>query len=383
MLALIVAGCTSAPAVPTGSPSRAPTVSPSPSSTRSPSPSVDVAQAFVRKMTVPRFAARGTFSGRMTVGTNSATFSGEFTTDGPDYRRSIALRSGGRTLETREELEAGGKQYVKQDQGPWILEPAATGARDPRRKGESSMLAAIRSVRDVGVELYAGRELHRLRPSPHVRLDPGALGLAGPSARNGTASVEFLAKPDGDLAVMLVTGSWRESYRDGHLHRVNMTVAYTYTDVTGPFSVSPPPDAWQRFTSKRFGYSIAYPEGWEVESDKDTDYFLSPGVEEVQVWHQRVDRRTTLRNWSAESVAFNLRDIKARPEKNEPFILDGEPARLLTYHATIGGEKTYFLDVVAVHASRGYDVVWYSAPGNEKADRALFMRFLSTFTYTR
>jgi hypothetical protein len=54
---------------------------------------------------------------------------------------------------------------------------------------------------------------------------------------------------------------------------------------------------------------------------------------------------------------------------------------MLTYHVTSEGDALVMFDSVFIRDGRAYDIWWFSTPGSEATDRALFDRFLAQLSF--
>jgi hypothetical protein len=366
-IALVLAGC--APAA-TETPTATPLVTASPAATPSPTPSptpLDVATPFLAALHEARSARLAT-SGTFTVGGQIVDFTGTWTYAGSDTELSTTY-SDGRTVYN---VTKAGLGFTKQGNGPWLPDEG------PPTNGDLwAAFQAISRLTATGTEQRDGEALHRLEIPAGTTLDLAHYGLA--SLANPTISVEFLAQEDGTPAYLIVTATGTTTVGD-QVVPTTATIEWRFTQVGGSLVVNRPADVWQRFTSERFHYALAYPGEWDVvTTEKGFDLFISPGEPFAFAGRAKVPSGTTL-NVVAKAEIENAKP-QFKLDSNEAYTLDGRKARLLTFHGKVEGEKVVLYFVVSLKSSREYFVAWRAPAGNEAVDRATFEQMLSTYRF--
>jgi hypothetical protein len=128
-------------------------------------------------------------------------------------------------------------------------------------------------------------------------------------------------------------------------------------------------------------FMIVAPPGWTV---RPISYFgdvelKGPGHRAI-IAHS-LPRSGTLEDLVAEVTAQLGQMPGPGLEGNEAITLDGTPARLLTYHWLIGSQGFHVLDAISIHNGRGYEIQFQNWPGDESADRLLFLEVLASFAF--
>jgi hypothetical protein len=378
-LVLVMAACQSNPATagPTASVAAVPTSGASQAAvaTEAPSPTAaDVAKAFLAQMvtaTAGKLAIRGTLE----LGTLTGQVTGSMSYAQSNTDQTTNITIGGTTTSTSS-IHLQGIGYTKTGNGPWLTDTV------PPQSGQDlvTVLKALSSVVDKGVEAHDGVQAHRIELGAGVSVSPAAFGLSNPAMVNPALDLVFYAADDGKPVAMVVTVTWTQTV-NGSTVPVKMALDFAFTQVGGSVTISSPDHVWQRFTSTRFHYAIAYPDDWDVDtSGKTTDQFVAPafgGVVAARFKTQGLGLNTIAKS----EISYNKTHFKWVSTANVAFVLAGVKARLITYHGTISGTKTAMYEVLAVKGSYFYDIVWISPVGNEAADLATFKEMLSTFAF--
>jgi hypothetical protein len=168
---------------------------------------------------------------------------------------------------------------------------------------------------------------------------------------------------------------------NGQATPVKMTIDFKYTQIGGTLTVAGPDHIWQRFTSKRYHYKIAYPYDWDATgTEKDFDYFDSPS--DTFIAATRYSARGLALNALVKlAIAYDKTHFHSALDSNVAFTLAGLKARLVTYHATVAGKKVVEYEVFVVKGSYAYDLYWQSPKGHEADDLTKFKEILSTFAF--
>src|SRR5204863_8842803 len=111
-----------------------------------------------------------------------------------------------------------------------------------------------------------------------------------------------------------------------------------YTQIGGTLTVRVPDHVWQRFSSQRFHYKIAFPDDWDVSTSvKTADYFDSPVDSFVAVGRTKLSG-VSLNTFTKAPISYAKSHYHFTFNSNVSFSLAGVKARLLTFHATSNGK---------------------------------------------
>jgi hypothetical protein len=148
-----------------------------------------------------------------------------------------------------------------------------------------------------------------------------------------------------------------------------------------PATVAAPENAWERFVSERFGYSMAHPPGWTVKEDDGLDSYLVEGTPYVSVQPSSLPGYT-LERYATELLGLYEEQLGAKPESNVEIALGGQPARFYTYHfKNDEGVQIYVAEAVAMLGDTGWEVFLTEQAGSETDDTPVFQAMLSTFAF--
>ena len=348
------------------------------SSGASPKPNIDVAAAF-RKVMQARFTAKVKIEGQMTVGSTTYGCTGSGEIDGPDSHQVLTVAGAG-VSDRSETLTVAGAKYVKRGE-LWFDETEASQAA-----GRGSFGSALRSALDVvdaGVETRNGRSLHHLTQRTKTPIPVTAIGIDDPEG-DGTLTIDFYVDEDGTPVIMAMVAEWT-AVNGSSPTPTRMSIDFSFADVGGKVVIEPPDQAWSTFTSKRFGYTVAYPADWETEQSagkKDPDALLSADLAAVYVY--RYPRQGYTLNASTSSYIDALKHGKTKGKitSNTATTVGGVRARRLEWTGVYKGERFYNIELVVV---RGKYVYFFQYTSDEKiadADRALVDLFRGSVTFT-
>ncbi len=371
LLLIILASCGGASSTP---PAAAASVKPSPTP-------FDVAGAFVKKMTSGAFTARSTVTGTIDEGPVHGTLDGTYTFSSGDYHYEINISVPGTRLTTHG-THIAGLTYKQEGSGPWLASTASPGGPAP---GDlASQLTKVTSVTDVGLETKAGRQLHHLRPPGGLTIPPSSMGITDPDVRDATATVEIYAQDDGTLGALTMTMTWTQATTGGASVDAKMVLDFAFTNVGDVVTVTAPADVWQVFTSRRLPYTMAYPTDWATPSDPDGDFFrTADDSTEVWVYAASVPKGTTQTDVVLQVTTGVARSLNLRSDGRFAVEVGGVATTAYEYHGTINKLPTFFVIVPLLHAGKGYEIQWYSMPGDETADRGTLKEFLASFAFTK
>lgn len=346
-------------------PTPSPSLAASPKPTRA--PAKDLASLAAARLREFR-SARVEITGQTTSG-GRLTISGDGELAGDASRFAISMDAGEHRSSTVEVTVAEGR-FWSRNGGPFVAEPV-----DADFVGLAAFLRDLGPLASAGTQVRDGRLLHRLVPPPTAVVPPSVLGLQGPGLEDFNAELEIYAEPNGTPVELAFEVAWRQPPTTGD-QRVQMAVTYHLVRLDEPLTIQPPAEVWTTHVSDRFRYRIAYPEDWELEEVDDGDSFLGPDGSEAFIWME--PEAGSLNAWVTDAVLFYQEEFGQRPESNESVTIAGQAGRMLSYHAEVDEAPTFVMDALVVHEGRGYDLEWYSVPGNEAADRRTFQDMLST-----
>ena len=347
----------------------------SPGPTPAATPRADAAKPFLSILTSDTFAARAAISGELTLGPTAYPIAGTFEVHGADNRQALTVSIPG-AMQTSESVRVGGVSYVRRG-GLWFETPAAGAGA-----GSGDLASAFRTMLDVtdtGSELKDGRELHHLVPRSGTSIPLSAIGTKDP-AGDGVVSIEFYVEDDGTPVVMVIDATWTQV--DGTTRQpASMTIEYRFSDVGSSIAIGAPEQVWSTFTSKRFGYTMAYPADWDAQQSPkkgEDDSFYS--AVDTGVFVNRLPTGGHSLNAITAAYAKHIRSTgsKASVTSNKAATVDGSKARRLEWTAIYKGTRSWNIEVLVVRGKNVYFVLYESMATLTPADRATFDAYLST-----
>jgi hypothetical protein len=340
-------------------------------------PSPDLDDRFLGLLRSPEFTGTYTVEGSLVLGPGSERpltleQSGTGAFRGLDSRETVRFRGGDTDL-TVESLTVGGAHYHRTEGGPWVRQPSSDLA---------ALFAALHTLDDYGPRVVEGQRVRLLRPPPFFEIRPEHLGLDDPAVRElRSARVDLFAAEDGTPVGFAVDATWVQLVGCAAVE-VRAASRYELRPGALPEPIVPPPEPWDLHVSAELGYRMAHPPGWRVTGEEGRDVFRGPPGTAIAVRAPRVAGDLTL-----EELVEAEREANGRLEGSDRLELDGQPARLLTFHLTRDGRRVLLQLALALHPQlvqgtrRVYLLAWVSGAGAEEDDRALFERFLSTFEF--
>jgi hypothetical protein len=317
-------------------------------------------------------SASGSISGEMTVGDLEIPIDGGFAFHGRDAKMRVRFRVDGQEQVT-ERISIANETFERQGAGPWLLEPSSAAA-----EGLNDVLKSLRKLQPAGTVTKDGRPLYRLRVPPGTKVDFAS--LVPPGATDAKVEVELLVDESGNLVVTTLDMSWTQ-VGAGRQVDVDAHLDFEIEEVPSMMKIERPAEVWVPGASTAQGYAYALPDDWEVTENPDGLVLQGPAANTIVTFSAEIERGTTLNDWTRALIEHNRRDISPKPESNKAGTVAGQPARVLTYHATIEGNDVYIVECVFIRAGRAYEVAWFSTPGSEATDRALFDRFLAQMSF--
>jgi len=369
VLALVAAACGGGT-----TPTPVPTPVPTPTASPTPTP-VDVAAVFLAQVT--ETSGRLPVTGTAMFGETEAAITGMFESSGADDSASTMTIDVGGSTQTTDSIRLATKRWSRQDGGVWVLDPEPADTA----KGLGTWLKSLTTLEDEGVETKSGRQLHHLAPSSAEALTPEALGL-DTSIKDAVITVDLWAEDDGTPAIMSINVAWSQASGTTTVP-VEMAIDVDLSGLGTPVAIAAPEDAWTGFTSERFGYSMAYDQGWSVSEENGMDVYSLDDTPYVYVSPQELAPGYTLDRFRDELVAYyEEKDIKASPDADEDYGVGGLPARVLTYRFTnTSGTPVYLVDAVTVQDTTGWEIYLAQAQDGEEEARAFFDTMLATFSF--
>ena len=369
-LAVALAACGGG-ASPTPAPTAAATTSPTSAPTPTPA-GADVATEFLARLLAARSGVLA-ISGSVAVGTVEVPISGTITISGKDSQSSITLEAPGAS-QTQESIRVGTQQWNRAAGGPWVLNPTP----NDQAKSLSAFLQTLTALEDHGLATRGGRELHRLLPPAGVTIAADALGFNSPGVQDAKIGMEFWAAVDGTPAAWSFDVAWNQA--DGATSvPARLVMEFDLAGLGKPATVAAPEDAWVRFVSQRFAYSMAHPASWTVTEAEGTDSYLVDGTPYVTVTPSSL-AGYTLERFAQELLALYEEQLGAKPETTEEIALGGQPARFYTYHfKNEQGVQIYVAEAITMRGDAAWEVFLTEQAGSEADDTPVFAAMLSTF----
>jgi hypothetical protein len=152
----------------------------------------------------------------------------------------------------------------------------------------------------------------------------------------------------------------------------------TATPVPTPI---PTPEPWKTYKSKRYRYSMKYPPDWVVTpgSAGHSDQFDDYQSHYVTVFRDTVSTFVDLNGTVSQEIALMKSHYKAKLLTNKLVHVGAYSGKILTFTATDNSRKFYVQIVIIKRGAVGYFIDMWSDPGNEAADRKLFLRIYNSF----
>ena len=328
----------------------------------SPQP-IDAAKAFLSTLQRGDFEAEATITGQATVAAKTLDISGTYTVRGADSHTIMKVATS-----TQETLTTNGVTYERRN-GLWFVKPATSGGSS----GIGSAFQRVLDVREAGIATRDGDELHHL-VSNGPPLPMSAMGMDG----QGTITIDFYVEDDGTLRDMVMRLDGTPAGSPGPM---TMTMDFAFSKIGGPVVVGQPPQVWTTFSSKRYGYSVAYPADWDVEpspSKSKPDSFWSADESGFFVYRYPTGGASLNSITSTYIRTTKRAGTKVALTSSDPAQVDGNKARRLEWAATFKGTRHWSLEAVVVRGKYVYFVQFDSLAPITNADRDRYESFLST-----
>ena len=370
---LAIGACQPNSTTPGPNPSEAAAASVAPTEVPSATPA-DVTKLFLAQI-VGATKGQLTLTGSLELGSQIGDVGGSLTYVGGDSDQTTTITIAG-VVTTTHNIHVAGVGYTQNGTGPWFkdLKPPATGG------DLVSVLKALASLVDKGVETHDGVQAHRIELGAGTTISAAAFGLTDPAMQSPTVALVFYAADDGKPIAIVVTITWTQAV-NGTPIPVKMTMDLAYTQIGGSLSVSVPDHVYQRFTSTRYHYALAYPDDWDADtSNKGFDAFNAPADDFMTANRTKVSG-VKLNTFTTALISYEKSHFHWTFNSNVGITFGGVKARLLTFHYTSGGKKLVIYQVVALKGGYAYAVNWGSPAGHEADDLATFKQVLATFAF--
>ncbi len=371
LVALLAAACGTqgASPLPVTSPSGAALPS---RASASPSSPPNVREVLLTTLRDPKFAFTASTTAHVVLGKTSIEVTGTYEFAAGDSH-SLLVQKGG---DATERIIAGVKQYQRTGDGPWF-----NTSEGPRAGDIGSAIAAIRELRDLGTESKGGRALHHFAPKDGT-LTARTLDLDRPDTSAFTGTIDLFADDSGALVSVTLQAKWRQRDRAGTAEVDASNTLELAVSGNEPI-IKAPDDAWLRFASTRYGYTIGYPEIFKVieaAAPGEPDVFGASASEFFVVTMERQPSGSTLAGYTDAYVDATNRDMKVKPDARGSFSITGlPPGELLEYHLKVKGEDAHTIVAIMLNGRDGFTISVLSPPGREQATRAFFQTLLGTF----
>lgn len=130
------------------------------------------------------------------------------------------------------------------------------------------------------------------------------------------------------------------------------------------------------------GFTFTLPAGWTPVPSDDPSLVMFQGPANQMIGASSGQTSLALDAVTAGFVASMKAQTGADPEQTEAISIGGAPGTMLTYHFALSGANVYSLVALCVHNGTGYEVMFVGPPGNEGADRTLFLSVVASFAFT-
>jgi hypothetical protein len=211
---------------------------------------------------------------------------------------------------------------------------------------------------------------------------PGGFGLEGFGLIDPTVALVLYARDDGTPLGMTLTASATETV-GGQASDVRLSLDLEYVELGGAVAITAPDHIWNRFTSKRFHFTIAYPDGFSVDtSQRVFDYLNGPSVDHVGGRRLAAHGRS-LDSWSKTIITgHNGARLEYTLLSKDVRSLAGTDALMLTSKYRDFGRWLICYEVVAIRGAYVYDVFWVSPLKTRTPDLATWEQMLVTFAFS-
>ncbi len=337
--------------IPTSTPR--PTVTPTQDPTPAPSRAViDIRSTFIGALHDPAMKARITMAIRTKLGKAVTTYDGHVEVDGFGHHITGTESAGGRTV-AFESTRADGGLFAKSD-GLWFAVHS-----DRWDDSVNRLLNMPSTVRTLGAETRDGVTVH------HLVLDDadgfwaaGVLALNGSEVADFAATTDAWALADGTPVAISIRATWHQAVGSGVAQGTRSLVAEFGRFGDATISVKAPDSTWSTFTSRRYGYRIAYPSTWWSEPAVEGYLDAYTGPEGAVFAYRFPTHGASLAEVTAE-VRAHTSDFTgiagAKVHSIDSAKLGPLAARRAVLSGTLDGERYWW---VTTYAVKGRWVYW-------------------------
>jgi hypothetical protein len=333
-----------------------------PTSTASSSP--DPATAFLAIAHDSSFS--GSYSATLSAkyGGQTESISGNGVFSGDDSHDTGTVHIGASTRRI-EDITANGSDYEKDGNGPWLEAP---------NSHIYTILQRLSTLDDLGTATISGQSLHHLRSPGGFALLPSDLGLQDQGIHDLHGSLDIYVEDDGTPVELKITTTWT-----GPLGQASATETLDLTDIGSSVAIEAPSDVWTTFSSSL--YSIAHPPSFSPSKKGAWEYLSDPSGFRVGITSGPLPSGTTLADLTRGEIASDSPTF-GKPESVQKGTVGGEPATLVTYHASLQGTRDFIVVALTIHGDTHYGAFWISRSGSESRDRNTFLEMLSSFQFS-
>jgi hypothetical protein len=167
---------------------------------------------------------------------------------------------------------------------------------------------------------------------------------------------------DGDTSVTTFVSS---TYH----YSIDHPVEWSVVEATGEFGDGEPPVTGRPVT--------------DILARRPNRTVRSMELPALVIGSQALPVGTTLRDWD-RIVVGEVSEMKGcpQPDSREEIVIGGADGVVLRYADCPAGAGLYHLWAIAVHANRGFHLVWFNSSTEEMDDRALFDEMLASVAFT-
>ena len=350
-----------------------PTVEAPASLSATPEPTLAPADAFVAYLTEGRFTATADLTGTLVVNGESVEVIGEWTVSGADFHTVLEV---GRAKSEQAVIHE--QNYVLQPPMPWKRD---TQASIPSDRDFASVLATL-NWQPADEDSASVGDAQLVASGSAIETAMTFLGLVDQSVEVDDATLTVRVDR---LGVPTEIGLEADVHRlAGDPLSMEWDLVYGLHEVGDRTTINKP-DAWLPHESD-LKYSMHHPESWSVSSQPATAESLgydlyqsrSSGDQVHVTLFDSVDPGIPADGWLQDSAAA-FTDALGPLEELEPLTVAGAPAVLVATHGSDVNGDWWIVQVSIVGEGRAWDIIQWSAPGNETEARETLDRFLATF----
>jgi hypothetical protein len=309
--------------------------------------------------------ASGAITGTLRVASTSSKITGSigFNASGS----SIAFNQDGKAMTS--EIVAGGTRYLRFAAGPWVN-------HGPKQKDATlaATLGGADSSSDIGIQAFAGKQLHRIE-SPIASLNVAeGLGLDTSQWVNPTGTFRVWADDAGVAVGFGASLLWSQA-NAGHLVDCRLEIDVKF-DTKPKVSVAAPKDSWAWITDNSEGISYAVPAKWVKDAKPASPYAFTYTASDGKLAEYSLPAQSQTLDFfvGVYTDALTAKSLKAGNAVSAD--LAGESATVVPTSTS-----RYTVAVLAIHANRIYTFV-FVGNANAAASAKLYGGILDTIRWT-